>query len=150
MNAYVYIYIYIRDTQVRASADACFLLSSERTPALPTGWLNWCADFWSLPDSNVLRNSSLDGYLFLRFLKLMSLICFAGCIITWPILFPINITGGAGNSELDMLSFSNVVDPTRYYAHTFVSWVFFGASKPTYSYSYSGVETANFCVCVCV
>ena len=104
-------------------------LSSERSPELSTGWLNWFADFWKLPDSHVLRNSSLDGYLFLRFLKLMSLVCFAGCIFAWPILFPVNITGGAGNTGIDSLSFSNVTDPTRYYAHTFVSWMFFGASN---------------------
>ncbi|KAL1956143.1 hypothetical protein VTO42DRAFT_7578 [Malbranchea cinnamomea] len=98
----------------------------ERSPELPGGWLNWFGKFWQLPDSYVLRNSSLDAYLFLRFLKLMSLICFVGCLLVWPILFPINITGGAGNTELDLLSFSNVANPERYYAHTLVSFLFFG------------------------
>lgn len=74
----------------------------------------------------MLRHSSLDGYLFLRFLKLMSLICVVGCVITWPILIPVNVTGGAGNEELDLLSFSNVKDGNKYYAHTLVAFIFFG------------------------
>ncbi|KAI5304011.1 hypothetical protein KEM56_006959 [Ascosphaera pollenicola] len=45
---------------------------------------------------------------------------------TWPILFPIHATGGGGAKQLDQLNFSNVKDPTKYYAHVLVSWVFFG------------------------
>lgn len=41
-----------------------------------------------------------------------------------PVLFPINITGGGPMKELNMLSFGNVVDKNRYYAHTFVTWIF--------------------------
>lgn len=52
--------------------------------------------------------------------------CFVGCCITWPILFPVNATGGGGESQLDVLSFSNVADAKRYYAHTFVAWAFLG------------------------
>lgn len=102
------------------------LLNSERSPELPYGFINWIGDFIRLSDSHVLRHSSLDGYFFLRFLKKMSLLSFIGCCITWPILMPVNITGGAGNTQLDLLTFSNVVNPKRYYAHTIVSWIFFG------------------------
>lgn len=41
-----------------------------------------------------------------------------------PVLFPVNITGGGPNKELDLLSFGNVVNKNRYYAHTFVAWIF--------------------------
>lgn len=56
-------------------------------------------------------------------------ICFVGCCITWPVLFPVNITGGGGQSQLDILSYSNINPDTqgsRYYAHTFVAWVYYG------------------------
>lgn len=52
------------------------------------------------------------------------IICFVGCCITWPILFPINATGHGNQSQLNLLSFSNVEDKSRYYAHVFVSWIF--------------------------
>jgi len=51
---------------------------------------------------------------------------FVGCCITWPILFPVNITGGAGQQQLDKLSFSNISNPIRYYAHALVAFVYLG------------------------
>ena len=72
----------------------------------------------------MLNHQSLDGYLLLRYLKIASAICLVGCCITWPVLWPVNITGGAGQTELNKLSFSNVSNKNRYYAHTFVAWIF--------------------------
>jgi len=44
--------------------------------------------------------------------------------------FPINITGGNGGKQLDMLSMSNVnkKNPNGYkfFAHAIVGWIFFG------------------------
>jgi hypothetical protein len=34
----------------------------------------------------------------------------------------------AANLDLNILSFSNVNDPTRYFAHALIAWVFFGRS----------------------
>src|ERR1700759_4603398 len=50
-------------------------------------------------------------------------ICLVGCLITWPVLFPVNATGGGGQKQLNILSFSNVKDKNRYLAHTFIAWV---------------------------
>jgi len=38
------------------------------------------------------------------------MICFAGCCLTFPILFPLNATGQGGQTGLDLLSFSNLKD----------------------------------------
>jgi len=101
------------------------ILDSERSPELPSGFLNWFGKFLEITDTHVLHRSSMDGYLFLRLLRVLCALCFTGCLITWPILLPIHATGGAGNTQLDMLSFSNVTDPTRYFAHAVVGCVFF-------------------------
>src|ERR1700759_2886703 len=53
-------------------------------------------------------------------------ICLVGCLITWPVLFPVNATGGGGQKQLNILSFSNVKDKNRYFAHTFIAWVLIG------------------------
>ncbi|KAL8894034.1 MAG: hypothetical protein Q9192_004690 [Flavoplaca navasiana] len=102
------------------------LRPQERSPALPQGMLNWFGAFAKIPDSFVLNHQSLDGFLFLRFLKVASATCLVGCCITWPILFPINITGGGGLKQLNLLTFGNVVDKNRYYAHVFTAWIFLG------------------------
>lgn len=82
-----------------------------------------------MPDSYILQHQSLDAYLFVRYLKVAFYMSLGSLIITWPILFPVNATGGKGLSELDILSYSNVdIDskPNYLYAHVFVGWAVYG------------------------
>lgn len=113
--------------RVYAPRTISALRAPERpTPALPDGWFNWIVPFFKIPDTVVLNNGSLDGFFFLRFLKVLRNICFAGCCIAWPILFPINATGGGGQKELSLLTMANVLDPKKLYAHAVVAWLLFG------------------------
>ncbi|KAI5195831.1 hypothetical protein AUEXF2481DRAFT_4876 [Aureobasidium subglaciale EXF-2481] len=101
----------------------------EYTPQPSDTKFGWVKNFRGLNDDHVLMHSSLDNYLFLRLFKILFTICLVGAIITWPILFPINATGGAGNKQFDLLSFSNVSIPSHtnyYYAHAILAWVFVG------------------------
>ncbi|KAI9822960.1 MAG: hypothetical protein M1826_000342 [Phylliscum demangeonii] len=128
-GAFFFLFLILRRTQRRQYAPRTYLgtLREEaRSPALPSGFLNWITAFLRIPDSYVLNHHSLDAYLFLRYLRIGVAICFFGCLITWPVLFPINITGRGGNKQLDLLSMSNVVSKNRLYAHAIMSWVFFG------------------------
>lgn len=62
-------------------------------------------------------------------MKMTLVICFVGCCITWPVLFPVNATGGGGEHQLDILTYGNINQKTqqnRYYAHVFIGWVYFG------------------------
>ncbi|KAH0555919.1 hypothetical protein GP486_006137, partial [Trichoglossum hirsutum] len=98
----------------------------QHTPSLPTGFFNWIKPFASLKDEYVLEHHSIDGYFFLRFMKICVVICFVGALITMPVLFPINATGGVGLQQLDMLAYGNVDNKNRYYAHVLIGWVFYG------------------------
>lgn len=103
-------------------------LHSERSPKLSDKLLGWFGGFYKVPDTHVLNAHTLDGYLFLRFLKISVVICLVGCLITWPVLFPVNITGGGGQEQLDLLTIGNVADSFwRYLAHAACAYVFFGA-----------------------
>jgi calcium permeable stress-gated cation channel len=94
---------------------------------MPSGVFNWFGAFNQIPDSYVLNHQSLDGYLLLRFLKIATVICLVGCLVTWPVLFPVNATGGGGQKQLNILSFSNVAGSKyKYLAHTFIAWIFCG------------------------
>jgi Late exocytosis, associated with Golgi transport len=101
----------------------------DRTPSSSQEGSHWFHDFCSLGDKFVLQHQSLDGYLFLRFFKIIISICFVGSCMTWPILFPVNATGGGGASQLDKLTFSNINDNGRLYAHAIISWLFLGKSS---------------------
>ncbi|KAG6008416.1 hypothetical protein E4U21_004438 [Claviceps maximensis] len=96
------------------------------SPALPGGWFNWIVPFFKTPDSWVLNHGSLDGFFFLRFLKVLRNICLCGCLVTFPILFPIHSMGGVGLTDLDKLTIGNVKDPQKLLSHVFVAWAFFG------------------------
>ncbi|EHK96748.1 hypothetical protein M7I_7552 [Glarea lozoyensis 74030] len=103
------------------------LYDGEKSHPLPDKKFGWLSTFKSIPDEHVLNHQSLDGYLYLRFLKILAVICFAGSCLTFPVLFPVNATGGGGQTQLDLLSFSNINDQqkNRYYAHVFCGWIFF-------------------------
>ncbi|KAL0933281.1 DUF221 domain-containing protein [Colletotrichum truncatum] len=133
-TAYLVIFLILRKSQRRYYAPRTYLGSlreNERTPGLPNGFLNWFGEFWKIPDVYALKHQSLDSYLFLRFLRLCASICLVGLIITWPILFPINATGGGSANQLDILTYGNI-DVTRpeglnrLYAHAFLGWIFYG------------------------
>lgn len=103
----------------------------ERSQELPNGWFNWIPVFRKTPDIYALQHQSLDAYLFLRFLKMCMVIMFVGCCITWPICFPVYITGANNKVQLDMLSMSNIdKDHTggkyRYFAPLGAAVLFFG------------------------
>lgn len=98
---------------------------------MKTGYFNWIKGFWQIPDAWALKSQSLDAYLFIRFLRVCANICFVGLIMTWPVLFPINATGGGGQTELEILSMANVDVTTpggrnRLYAHAIIAFFFYG------------------------
>lgn len=113
-------------------ANRRFRHRRERTPRPPKGLVNWVGAFINTPDVHVLNTQSLDGYMFLRLLKVSVICCIVGALITWPILLPINITGVGGQTQLNILTFSNVASELvlssyyRYYAHTLCAYLYFG------------------------
>jgi len=93
---------------------------------------NWIVAFRKLPDDFALNHQSLDNYLFIRYLRMLSLISLTGTVITWVVLLWVNVNGGGGQSELDKFTFSNVSDPNQYYWHTICAWIFLcGSSLPS-------------------
>ncbi|CAH6719645.1 phosphate metabolism protein 7 [[Candida] jaroonii] len=92
----------------------------------PRGLFGWLGHIMSKPESFLIQHTGVDGYFFIRFLFGFASICFLGCLVCWPVLFPVNIVKGVGKTGFDMLSYANVKDKYRTFAHVFVSWLFFG------------------------
>jgi hypothetical protein len=130
--AFVTAFLIFRNKFRRVYAPRTYLnhLGKQRqTPAPSGGFLGWIKDFRSLKDEYILDHQSIDGYLFVRFFKVVIAISFLGCLITWPVLFPINATGHAGQQQLDLLSMANIAQTpvknvNRYYAHAITTSVF--------------------------
>ncbi|KAI9693510.1 MAG: hypothetical protein M1820_009198 [Bogoriella megaspora] len=116
---------FLRHYQPRAFLQA--IPAPFRTRSLNNGLFAGIADFFRRSDEDILRKHSLDAYLLVRFLKMAVVICVVGFLITAPVLFPVNATGGGGQKQLNILSFSNVQNNKfRYFAHAGCAWLFFG------------------------
>ncbi len=127
---YIAIFAAIRNKYRKIYAPRTFLgvvPEKDQTPESSTKGESWFQTYRKLPDHFVLQHNSLDAYLYLRFLKFIIGVCLLGCILTWPILLPANITGGGTATQLDRLSFSNVESKNILWAHVLVAWVFFSA-----------------------
>ncbi|ODQ64315.1 DUF221-domain-containing protein [Nadsonia fulvescens var. elongata DSM 6958] len=102
-----------------------------KTKPVPVNPIQWFKGLLTKPDDQILLETGLDGYFFVRYLRIFTTICLAGCLFFWPILFPINATGDAqGVSGLDILAFGKVNSngqSNRFYAHVLMSWLFFGS-----------------------
>ncbi|KAG9233741.1 hypothetical protein BJ875DRAFT_484855 [Amylocarpus encephaloides] len=125
----VAIFVLLRRKHPRAYSPRAFLSSldeHDRSPELPNGWFNWFKPFYQTPDTVALNHSSLDAFLFLRYLKILCVITVVGMLITWPILIPIHALGGGGGKQLDKLTFANVKHVQWLYVHAIISWVYFG------------------------
>ncbi len=95
-----------------------------KLPRTPWGWFK---TLLTRPAKQTISEAGVDGYLFLRYLKVFTLL-FLGGISTWVILLPINMTHSKQEAGLDQLGISNVGTAKRYYAHAVVSWLFYGIS----------------------
>lgn len=122
------IFLAIRNSFRKFYAPRTFLGTipeKERTPESSVDGKSFVHDYRKLTDRFVLQHNSLDAYLYLRFLKFIVWTCFIGSCITFPILLPINATGGGTATQLDRLSFSNIDKKNYLWAHLVVAWVFF-------------------------
>ncbi|OHF00952.1 hypothetical protein CORC01_03780 [Colletotrichum orchidophilum] len=107
--------------------------SHEQSVPLPKGWLDWVKPFWTVPDTDILNRSSLDAFLFLRYLRILTMICFVGICITWPTLMTIHACGTGGLSQLDRITIGNVQNSKILYAHAVIAWAFFGRHPLSYT-----------------
>ncbi|EME39608.1 hypothetical protein DOTSEDRAFT_75304 [Dothistroma septosporum NZE10] len=126
--SYTLAFVLVRNQFRKVYAPRTFLGTipeKDRTPTSRAEQWWWFKDFRKLPDHFVLQHNSLDAFLFLRFLKLLMYVCLGGALLTWPILFAVNATGGGNATQLDRLSIGNVSKTGHLWAHTTVAWFLF-------------------------
>ncbi|KAF1966987.1 DUF221-domain-containing protein [Bimuria novae-zelandiae CBS 107.79] len=126
---FIIIFVFIRNRYPKIYSPRTFIGTipeKDRTPSASRSYFSWFHTLRVVPDKFVLYHEHLDSYLYLRFLRTLIFLCVVGCCITWPILFPINATGGGTSTQLDRISISNVSDKKRLYAHAVVAYVYFG------------------------
>ncbi|CUS22623.1 LAQU0S06e02234g1_1 [Lachancea quebecensis] len=112
--------------QPRSLKDIITVREEERTDEVPAGTFAWLGYLLSRPHSFLIQHAGIDGYLFLRYVAVFGGLSMIGCLMLFPILIPVNATNGNYKSGFEVISFANVKNNNRYYAHVFLSWFFFG------------------------
>lgn len=103
-----------------------YLVEEEKRPEpLPKDPFRWVYVLLTKPHSFIIQQAGLDGYFFLRYMLVMATF-FLFALLTWLVLFPVNIVNGAGQSGLDQLSISNVNQKSRYWGHAVMSCFLYG------------------------
>lgn len=110
----------------RTLADIQTISEEERLESAPPGYFEWILYLLSKPHSYLLQHASIDGYFFLRYMGVVASLSFVACFILFPILLPVNATNGNNLDGFELLSFANVTNKNRFYAHVFLSWILFG------------------------
>lgn len=125
--AFVTVFIVIRKRYKRVYEPKTYLETvpeRQRIEPSPKGALAWIKPLFTQSQDQLIERTGIDGFFFLRYLRTVMVIFFVGMCITFPILFPVNATGGGGQSGLDVLSITNIADKDRYWAQLLVEWVF--------------------------
>lgn len=91
-----------------------------------SSYFSWVPNLLSKPNSFIIQHCSIDGFFFLRYVSLIFFISLIGCFLLLPILLPVNATNGLGLPGFSLLAMSNVTNFKRFYAHIFLSWIYFG------------------------
>lgn len=108
--------------QPRTLNDLQTVSEEEKIKEPPKGYFSWLPYLLTKPHSFLVQHAGVDGYFYLRFLGVFlsfSAICI---VVLFPILLPVNATNGFHLKGFEILSYANVKDKHRLYAHVFLSW----------------------------
>ncbi|SMN21868.1 similar to Saccharomyces cerevisiae YOL084W PHM7 Protein of unknown function, expression is regulated by phosphate levels [Maudiozyma saulgeensis] len=117
---------YKRVYEPRTLDDIRTLFDEDRTDPVPSGFFHWLPFLLRKPHSFIIQHAGIDGYFYLRYLGVFAAFSFLAAIILFPILLPVNITNGNHLKGFEVMSFANVKNKNRFYAHVFLSWLVFG------------------------
>lgn len=128
---FILVFILLRATrrrvyEPRSLTDIQTISEEERVDSVPNGFFSWIPYLLFKSHSYLMQHASVDGYFFLRFIGIVASLSIITCFILFPILLPVNATNGRNYEGFELLSFANVTNKNRFYAHVFLSWAFFG------------------------
>ncbi|KAJ3412843.1 hypothetical protein HDV05_000184 [Chytridiales sp. JEL 0842] len=99
-------------------APRAFLVPPKnKSPRLPSNLIQTIRNVFSTPTPTILARAGHDASAALFYMRLLTKLFIFITIFSWIILIPIHITGGNGLKELDALTFGNVQDDRKLWAH---------------------------------
>ncbi|CCK72452.1 Phm7p KNAG_0K00870 [Huiozyma naganishii CBS 8797] len=108
--------------QPRTLADVQTITEEERMAEPPQGWFAWLPYLLEKSHAYLIQHCGIDGYFFLRYMGIFASFSVVCALLLFPILLPVNATNGHNLSGFEILSYANIKDNKRQYAHVFLSW----------------------------
>jgi calcium permeable stress-gated cation channel len=102
----------------------CFF--RRRPEPLPPGLFAWVLPVLKVSDEEVIKRIGLDSYMFLRFMKMCTILFATFSIIGLPVLLPINSVNQGDGLGLEKFTIGNIRDNKRLWAHVILAWLFSG------------------------
>lgn len=128
---FIFLFVYFRKRQRRVYEPRVVvetIPNDIRPDESPRGAFSWVTHVLGKSERFLIQQAGADGYFFIRYLYIFGSVCLLGCFMLWPILFPVNATNSAyDNTGFDILAYGNVSNKWRFFAHVFLSWLFFGS-----------------------
>lgn len=128
---FILLFVYFRKRQRRVYEPRVVVETVPndiRPDETPRGAFSWISYVLGKSERFIIQQAGADGYFFIRYLYIFGSVCLLGCFMLWPILFPVNATNSAYNNDgFDILAYGNVSNKWRFFAHVFLSWLFFGS-----------------------
>ncbi|KAJ2659623.1 phosphate metabolism protein 7 [Coemansia sp. RSA 1199] len=114
----------------RVYAPRTYAVGKEkRSPSIGAQVLAWIPAVLKVDEDKIIKRVGLDTYMFLRYMRSMFVIFVVLSFLSLVTILPVNITGGAGATELNILTIANVPsESTKLWVHIvffmlFVAWV---------------------------
>ncbi|CCF57122.1 hypothetical protein KAFR_0C01290 [Kazachstania africana CBS 2517] len=114
--------------QPRTLTDVQTLPEEQRIDTIPPSknkFFDWIPYILTKPHSFVIQHAGVDGYFYLRYMGIFITSTVIIMCLVLPILLPVNATNGNNLKGFEILSFANVKNKNRFYAHVFLSWIVF-------------------------
>ncbi|KAJ2727457.1 phosphate metabolism protein 7, partial [Coemansia sp. D1744] len=120
----------LRSRFKRVYAPRTYAVGKEkRSPSIGAQMLAWIPAVLKVDEDKIIKRVGLDTYMFLRYMRSMFVIFVVLSFLSLVTILPVNITGGAGATELNVLTIANVPsESTKLWVHIvffmlFVAWV---------------------------
>ncbi|RUS27954.1 hypothetical protein BC938DRAFT_482527 [Jimgerdemannia flammicorona] len=104
-----------------------FVKKEKRSSEIPPGLFTWIPSVMRVPDDALLEKIGVDHYLFLRFIRMCFILFSAFSVIASLILAPLNAIGEDNSPGLKLITFGNVLDTKRLWAHLLLTALFSAA-----------------------
>ncbi|CAG8767125.1 13231_t:CDS:2, partial [Racocetra persica] len=108
----------------------------KRAPPVPSGFLKWLKPTLMAPDKELILRAGLDGYMFLRVIRLFMILFSLFTIVGLCLILPLNHINQSDKRGLESFTIGNVKDKWRLYVHVLMCYIFTAAILYTMYHEY--------------